>query len=177
MRFTTHACHGLIASPKLDRDPLFKQAVVYIMEQNDEESYGVLVNHDSHVSVGDLNKHSALELPKTLWDQPIGWGGPFMQHQLFALVSHGPQHLHLSPIHLDEIEEALKQVPNVRLLIGLCVWSFGQMEQELQKGFWLNMPPNADLVFNTPMDAMHTQALARLHIKHPALLSHEVAYA
>ena len=50
------------------------------------------------------------------------------------------------------------------MALGYAGWSAGQLEEELADNFWILVPANADIIFNTPYEQRLNAAVAQLGI-------------
>lgn len=154
----------LVASPRMD-DPLFQQAVVLVVDQSDDQTFGVMLNRPTPETVGQLWKEVS-EIPCES-GRAVFVGGP----------EDGP----VAVLHTDESAADVPLLPGVflsveknnlewivqqqdveqRLFIGTADWDAEQLEEELANGDWLILPATQDLVFADPEDQWR-QALQKL---------------
>jgi putative transcriptional regulator len=149
----------LIAQPYLG-DPNFERSVVYLVEHNEEGTFGFVLNKDTGMVMGDfLEKYETCELP-------VFVGGPVEQNTIHYILA---QENALSDsvaiangVHwAGNFEELMGKIGThginedlIRFFIGYSGWSAGQLEEELEQKAWIicKQPP-ADLVFE--MDPQH----------------------
>jgi putative transcriptional regulator len=65
-----------------------------------------------------------------------------------------------------------------RLLItlGYSGWAAGQLEDEMQRNSWINVPAAPEVIFDTPIEQRYDKALAILGID-ARMLSQETGHA
>jgi putative transcriptional regulator len=62
------------------------------------------------------------------------------------------------------------------LALGYAGWAPGQLENEIQANGWLTCPADADIVFDSEIEAKYERALAKLGV-HPSFLVAEAGHA
>ncbi|CAK9884269.1 MAG: hypothetical protein XXXJIFNMEKO3_00651 [Candidatus Erwinia impunctatus] len=157
--------HFLIAMPGL-HDPLFKRAVIYLCEHNDEGAMGLIINKpmESLTIEGMLKKLSIKPEPRNAsidLDKPVMAGGPLAQDRGFIL--HSAERKYASSILVSDntvlttscdVLETLgtdEQPENVLVTLGYCAWEKDQLENELLENAWLTGPANSNILFRTPI--------------------------
>jgi putative transcriptional regulator len=164
--------HFLIAMPAL-QDPLFKRAVVYICEYNDEGAMGIIINKP----LENLQVDSVLEKlkidpeprdPAIRLDKPVFIGGPLAEDRGFIL--HSPPDTFTSSIRISDetvittsrdVLETIgtaKQPADVIVALGYSSWEKGQLEQEILDNAWLTAPADAAILFHTPISERWREA-------------------
>jgi putative transcriptional regulator len=143
----------LIASPRL-ADDWFAQSVVLVLDQNDEETFGVILNRPT--------KETVSELWNEVGDIPCAKGDP--------VFAGGPADGPVIVLHQDEDAADLPVVPQVflsvekqhleelvhqddrpqRMFVGTSGWTKGQLEREIAHGDWLLLPATDELIFAAP---------------------------
>ena len=165
----------LIASPELD-DPQFKQSVVLILEHDEEETVGLIINRDSRINCTQIMKQFNLE-----WYGPhenLLVGGPVDPKSLWMIHGEGWPFDHKTIFHglsVSRSEEALSVLCHAReqrlnVYVGYAGWGAGQLEREIQEGSWWTVEVDADFIFETDRSDMWSEALARLGVDSEMLL-------
>jgi putative transcriptional regulator len=148
----------LIAARHL-RDPNFYKSVVLIVEHNDGGAMGVVINRPSGVTLANaLKKH--FELPDN--GELVYVGGPVEQNALFIL--HNAEDLALaetpilpglfagsSPEIFEKIMERATETDSdlrFRVFFGCAGWAPEQLEGELSRNDWLQVPADAELALS-----------------------------
>ena len=136
----------LIAHPNL-LDPNFRRGVLIISASDPQEgSFGLVVNHPTEKSVGELLPDHELG---ALGELPVFIGGPVARDQLtFASFQWIDEALAIrTHLLLDEARElAAEGEGTVRAFLGYAGWSKGQLEAELEQKAWLVQKPDQDLL-------------------------------
>lgn len=177
----------LIAMPSLD-DSWFEKTVIYIIEDNDEGSTGLVVNKPHSLSVGQILEHFHIhaELSPNELNETILMGGPVDIERGFIL--HQPVGDWQNTVDLDHnlgltVSEDFLQAlakgsaPKDHIIcLGTASWGKGQLASEIQRNNWLTAPYNASLIFETPLEARWKVALGMLGVS-PEFLSGEAGHA
>lgn len=179
--------HFLIAMPSLD-DSWFEKTVIYIVEDNEHGSMGLIINLPHKLNVEDLITHFdySPNHESTYLDQVVLRGGPVDMERGFIL-HHPAGHWKSSmvlPDNLamtvsDDFIEALSQnkAPQQFIVcLGFAGWKPGQLAQELQSNSWLTIPYNQALLFDSPIERKWEIALSTLGIS-PEFLTLEAGHA
>ncbi len=171
----------LIATPSLD-DGWFEKTVIYIVEDNEYGSMGLVINSPNRLTVKDLLEHFHLPIHDESEEltRQVLIGGPVDNERGFIL--HTPQGQWKSSMPLqdglamtvsEDFLEAVseQQAPdNFLVCLGFAGWEPDQLAQELQENSWITIPYNESLLFETPVEKRWEVALATLGI-HPSMLS------
>ena len=156
--------HFLIAMPAL-QDPIFRRAVVYICEYNEDGAMGIIINKPlENLQVeGILDKlkiPAEARLPEIRLDKPVMLGGPLAEDRGFIL--HTPP-VFSSSIRISDntvvttsrdVLETLgtaSQPSEVLVALGYASWEKGQLEQEILDNAWLTAPADMNILFKTPI--------------------------
>lgn len=155
----------LIAETEL-QDPNFFRTVVLILHHNEEGAFGLVVNRESEVTVGEVIEgveHSPVA------DLRVFVGGPVQQNYVFVLHGGFPPRYHSDHVETpcegvffepsfqhvidymnseDYVTLETTDRPRVRVFAGYSGWGSGQLEQELEDDAWLIHPARSDLVFD-----------------------------
>ncbi len=180
----------LIAMPGM-ADETFSGAVVYLCEHTDKGALGLVINRPIELNLRGLFER--VELPfhrDDIAEQPVYYGGPVQTERGFVLHDRlGPEGGHYAstltvPDGLEmtasrDVLEAIAQGAGPRralVMLGYAGWGAGQLEDELARNGWLTVGANADVIFDTPIEARYERALGLLGI-HSSMLSQDVGHA
>lgn len=147
----------LIAKPHI-RDSNFFKSVVLMVEHNEEQAMGLVVNRPSSTTVAKaLNGHM-----EATEDALVYVGGPVEPAALFIL--HNAAHLDpgeeavVEDILVGSSAEVFEQVVEAaededrgirfRVYAGCSGWGPGQLEGELARGDWFLFPGSEEMVFH-----------------------------
>ncbi len=154
----------LISEPYLP-DPNFERTIILLCENNDEGSFGFVLNKPSLVKVSEV-----MEEVKG-YDLPALVGGPVQQDTL--------HYLHRNPALEDSIEIApgiywggnfenlllmmdTRQMDHkdIKFFLGYSGWTAGQLEEELEQDSWIvSDKVSEELIFDTPPESMWKKTL------------------
>ncbi|WP_313107613.1 YqgE/AlgH family protein [Atlantibacter sp.] len=157
--------HFLIAMPGL-QDPLFRRAVVYICEYNEDGAMGLIINKPlENLKVdGVLQKLKITPEPRDparRLDKPVFVGGPLAEDRGFIL--HTPPDKFNSSIRISDntiittsrdVLETLgtaSQPEEVIVALGYSSWDKGQLEREILENSWLTAPADMNILFRIPI--------------------------
>jgi len=137
----------LLASPAL-ADGTFERSVIFMAEHSREKgAMGVIINHRSESTVGDIISDPALA---PLHPLPIHQGGPLSTNELsFSCFSWNETtglefKPHISPQNAVALMK--KKTNLVRASVGHSAWAPGQLEDELQRNTWITTKPTSALL-------------------------------
>lgn len=148
------------------QDPVFKRALVYICEHNEDGAMGLIVNKPmDQFSVENVLSKLSIEPtprdPAIRLDKPVFSGGPLSDDRGFIL--HTPQAGFGSSISISadtmittskDVLETLgtpSQPRDTLVALGYSAWEEGQLESELLENVWLTTPADTDILFHTPI--------------------------
>mgnify|MGYP001818362975 CR=1 FL=1 len=146
----------LVASEAM-KDPRFKEAVILVTPHHRGEVVGVVVNKPTETAVSTLFPQSEL---KDEHARQVYFGGPLSMQSLLFLISSKKQpeaSLRIfDDVFLSADSKVLQQVlrhpkpfAGLRVFSGYAGWKPGQLEAEVEKGYWLLREADAEILFNT----------------------------
>ena len=165
----------LVATPEL-RDPNFRQAVIYMVEQTEEGAFGLVVNRP----IGEMAHADILARLDITGEAGEGKlrifsGGPVGPDEGYLL--HSSDKLYKSSKAVDETyvisapEEALASIgqgegpAEALLVLGYAGWHAGQLESELAAGAWEHVPADRDIVFDREVASKWQRAMGLVTIE------------
>lgn len=166
----------LIAAKNL-RDGNFYKTVVLLLEHNDSGAMGLVMNRPMDVSVSSaLSQH--FEMPES--DHFLYSGGPVEPNALLILHNseeydqeHTPVipgvYVGTSPDVFDKVVDAACETESTfqfRIFSGYSGWGEGQLEGEIGRGDWYELPAEADYVFRTDPYELWEDVLSDYHKSH-----------
>lgn len=177
----------LIAMPSLD-DSWFAKTVIYILEDNDEGTRGLVINKPHNLNIKQLLEHFHIHTADNRTDlqQDVLMGGPVDMERGFIL--HTPAGDWQSTILMQDdlgltvSEDFLKAISDhdspkdYLICLGLATWSKNQLADEIRRNSWLTAPYNASLIFETELEDRWKVALGMLGVA-PEFLSSEAGNA
>ncbi len=170
--FNQLAGQFLIAMPGL-AGPYFTRSVVLVCSHSSEGSLGLVVNHPSDTTLGELLQQlDQHDIDPQRANEPVMTGGPVQEDNGFIL--HPPladpgeatlpvnEHFQMTS-SLDLLYRIGRgEAPEAHLVaLGFAGWGPGQLEEEVKNNFWLTAPSDPAVVFHTPF-GKRWEAAARL---------------
>jgi len=179
--------HFLIAMPNL-QDPNFSQSVTYICEHNEEGAFGIVINHETEATIGEVLEQLKItpDASNPFLEQRVFLGGPVDIER--GLILHKPtgnwsstvcQNENIAVTSSLDIMRAIaeqKAPDNFIVCLGYAGWGEGQLEQEMIDNAWLSGPADNEIIFQTPV-AERWQAAASLLGVDLSLLSSDIGHA
>ena len=176
----------LIAMPSLD-DSWFEKTVIYIVEDNEHGSMGLVLNLPHKLDVEQLLSHFNInkQITPQIAQQRVLMGGPVDMEHGFLL--HKGEAIWQKSLSLkdglamtvsDDLLQAIGQNKGPDKFIaalGFAGWEKGQLAKEIQENSWLSIPYNESLIFDVKIDEMWLVSLQTLGIS-PEFLSMEAGY-
>lgn len=176
----------LIAMPSLDNS-WFEKTVIYVVEDNENGSMGLVLNLPHKLSMSELLAHfkQQTNLTDDVSQQSVFMGGPVDIEHGFILYKGSSNWQHsmklkdnLNMVVSEDVLKAIgKNVGPEELLIflGFAGWEKGQLAKEINENSWLTIPYNEHLLFNINSHKKWNTALSTLGIS-PEFLSAEVGH-
>lgn len=148
----------LLAMPGIG-DPRFERAVIAMCAHDDEGAVGVGVGAEiAGLGFHELLKQVEIEPRPGVPDAPVHFGGPVEIRRGFVLHSHdwsGQDTVDVAGRWaLTGTLDVLKAIAEDRgparwlVALGYAGWGAGQLDGELRRPGWLNVPGAAELLFD-----------------------------
>ena len=142
----------LVASPALKETP-FHRAVVLVLQNNSQGTFGVTLNRPA-----DEDMRSAWEQMTGIQaeDPILVQGGPingpvFAIHREPELADHEVAGGVFVCSETDKFLELSQQATSdYRIVFGVAGWQVGQLQQEIEMGYWLPISNQIDFAFEPP---------------------------
>lgn len=149
--------HFLVASPRLP-DPNFSQAVVLVIEHNEQGAFGLVLNRPSNITIGKFfEEFEELHVDN---GQLVRIGGPLLGpvmslHQVESLSGE----VVLPGVYLTSDKSGLQSLvksdePSYLFFNGYTGWGNGQLEGELKLGGWLISKATSKHVFRSDFEKL-----------------------
>jgi putative transcriptional regulator len=158
----------LVATPSLV-DPNFANAVVLLLDHDDDGSLGVILNRPSAITVASVlaDWGASVDPPEVLFE-----GGPVSTDAALAVAlvpDAGPDPIgfrcifdRTGIIDLDTPPEVLAPaITRMRVFAGYSGWGSGQLQAEVDKGSWYVLESTAHDIFDPDPGALWSQVLRR----------------
>ena len=173
----------LIAMPGMV-DENFAGSVIYLCDHSSTGAMGLVINKPTDVDLATVFDKVDLKLEiQTKATEPVYFGGPVQTDRGFVLHEHkqGEYTTHYNSslripggLAMTTSKDVLEEVaaghgPSRFLMtLGYAGWSAGQLEDEIARNFWLNVPaPTEDMayiIFDTPDEYKYQNVLGLLGI-------------
>jgi len=164
----------LIAMPHM-ADPNFAQALIYLVEHNEQGAMGLVVNRPSDLDLAQVLAQLRPDTPPTEERRglPIYTGGPVQTDRGFVLHPSGYSFqatLDLGELALSTSQDTLLAIADGQgpsrclIALGYAGWDAGQLETELLENTWLTCPADPAILFDVPAEQRLPAAAARLGI-------------
>ena len=175
---STAPAHALTAPEFLigsrTEDPDFAQSIVLLLQSGAHGAMGLIVNVRTEVRVGEL--FPGLKTPAGA--APLYKGGPVRQGVnglVRSRVKLAGASAVFGDVYLIPEQSNLKQrlaegaaSSTLRIYVGLCGWSAGQLGNEILAGVWRTAPPDASVIFDPHPETVWQRITARLKAKQVA---------
>ncbi len=158
----------LIAHPQLRDDLLYGSTILFAKPMQDGSWLGFIINKPTRMTLGQLFPSDG---PSQKVVEPVFLGGPVETRMIVALVerhdSPGAGSIQLAPdlflaVHGETVDRIIKSDPgHARFYAGVVVWQPGELDEELQRGFWFEMEPDAQLIFSKKTDGLWQELVRR----------------
>jgi putative transcriptional regulator len=178
--------HFLLAMPSM-ADPNFGGAVVYIAEHSSKGALGLVINRPTELTLQSLFERIDLKLEiAPLGAAPVFFGGPVQTDRGFVL--HEPIGTWNSTvvvgdsIGLTSSKDVLEAVASgsgprkLLVTLGYAGWGPGQLEDEIARNAWLNVPADPAVIFDAPVNERLPRAFRLLGVD-PTFLSSAAGHA
>ena len=152
--------HFLISLPHM-KDPLFERTVIFICEHDKNGAMGLIINKEIEKNNDSFpNTENDKELIKTLVDNKLFIGGPVLTDRVLFLhtIKKVPESISVSKeVSVSSDINVLKLLRNIsgqqyKLFLGHSGWSEGQLEREIENGYWLLQKSINSLIFEKNTD-------------------------
>jgi putative transcriptional regulator len=164
----------LLVVPRQSPDPSFAESVVLIVRYAEDGTVGLMMNRQTTLPASDVLRDLK---GSNSYSQPLYAGGPVQVELVQALLQsaagpHDGTHL-LGNVYLIskkvELEKALaagKGSKELRVYLGYCGWSRGQLENEVNQSGWYIFNGSEALVFDSNPSTLWSRMIARteLHV-------------
>jgi len=156
----------LVANPKLGE--FYRATVLIARPVGNGQHIGFIVNRPTQMTLGKLFPEHE---PSAKVADPVYLGGPVYVDTIFALVqrdaSPGGKSMPLfedlfvavDATTVDQIIEHDAQ--HARFFAGMVAWRPGELEQELERGFWYVHRPDAKLLFRKSTEGLWDELVQR----------------
>jgi putative transcriptional regulator len=165
----------LVATPELE-GPTFTRTVIYMVRHDSRTgAMGLVVNRPlGEVPMAVLLDQSGLPSTGTKGSVRLHVGGPVEATRIFVLHSDdyaGPDTVKVGGGIAVTAEASILQSTvegkgprSARFTLGYAGWAPGQLEAEMEAGYWIVVPSDAAIVFDDEYGTKWDRAMARRRI-------------
>jgi putative transcriptional regulator len=165
----------LVATPELE-GPVFSRTVVYMVRHDARTgAMGLIVNRKlGEVPMAVLLKQSGLPDEGAKGSVRLHVGGPVEATRIFVLHTDdytGPDTVKVGGgIAISSDSSILKAITGgkgprrSRFTLGFAGWAPGQLEAEMQAGYWVVVPSDGEIVFDDAYETKWDRAMAKRRI-------------
>jgi putative transcriptional regulator len=160
----------LVAKRQL-KDRFYGATILVARPIGEDQHIGFIINRPSQVTLGQLfPKHA----PSRKVPDPVFVGGPINTESIFALVqttkNPGGRSVKLSDnlfavIDGKLVDDVIEKTPShARFVAGLVAWRTGELQDEVRRGAWHVLDPDAALVLRQP-DGLWEELVRRAELR------------
>lgn len=151
-------------------DPMFGKTVILLVRYQRDGTLGLIINRPTDVP---LSRALGGVKGAAKRDEPVYAGGPVAIGAALALLhanvmpEEGVTHVHgkvysiADGQSLEKILESKAGPGELRVFMGYSGWARGQLESEIESGFWHVLPADAELAFDPEPETLWTRLVAR----------------
>jgi putative AlgH/UPF0301 family transcriptional regulator len=157
----------LVAQPDLSSE-IFGSSILFVRPLPDGSHIGFIINRPTTAKLGDLFPEDE---PSQKVVDPLFLGGPESYNRVFALVDHrnaaGNEAMQMMPgvflvAESKDIDKIIASDPeHARFFLGMVTWRPGQLDEELDRGFWYADKADAKLVLEKKTDGLWEELVRR----------------
>jgi putative AlgH/UPF0301 family transcriptional regulator len=157
----------LVAQPDLSSE-IFGSSILFVRPLPDGSHIGFIINRPTTAKLGDLFPEDE---PSQKVVDPLFLGGPESYNRVFALVDRrnaaGNEAMQMMPgvflvAESKDIDKIIASDPeHARFFLGMVTWRPGQLDEELDRGFWYADKADAKLVLEKKTDGLWEELVRR----------------
>jgi len=160
----------LVAQPDV-QGAVFESSIIFVRPLPDGSHIGFILNRRTTATMTDLFPDD--EASKKVAD-PLYLGGPDGYNRVFALVDKREAvkgAIQMMPglflvADAKDIDRVIASDPeHARFFLGLVTWQPGQLDDELDRGYWYVDKPDAKLILEKKTDGLWEELVRRSEAK------------
>ncbi len=174
-------------------DAFFSEAVVLLCDYNEEGALGIVINRVTEIQ-SPLVLDQMGVTDRGGIEGPVLWGGPVQPGAVFLTFSREPNAA--APMDNEDETTPIFRVakdllvspsrdiiaavsgdpgnPGAFLSLGYSGWAPGQLDNEIQRGSWIFMEIDRQLLFETPPEERYEACLLSLGVESGMIWMHPV---
>lgn len=158
----------LLVAKRSLKDRIYGSSIVLARPLGEERHVGFILNKPTTMTLGKLfPKH----VPSQKIVDPVYLGGPMGPEVIFAMVkgsqSPGGRSLQLAPGLFLAFDSAIvdriieTQPQQARFLAGMVMWQPMELAEEVKRGLWYVLEPQAEVVLRKSTDGLWEELVGR----------------
>jgi putative AlgH/UPF0301 family transcriptional regulator len=158
----------LLVAKRTLKDRIYGSSIVLARPLGEDRHVGFILNKPTALTLGKLfPKHT----PSQKIVDPVYLGGPMGPEVIFAMVkgnqSPGGRSLQLAPGLFLAFDSAIvdriieTQPQQARFLAGMVMWQPRELSEEVKRGLWYVLEPQAEVVLRKSTDGMWEELVGR----------------
>lgn len=155
----------LVAAP--DLQGFYRQTALLVVPAAGGQHLGFILNRATDVKLATLFPEHA---PSAKVADPVYFGGPERVESIFAIVRRDPG---APSLHLfgdlfvtgsaEAVDRIIESTPNdARYFAGFVGWRPGELEKEIEAGYWQLAEPDAALIFSKDSGHLWEELMKRV---------------
>jgi len=166
----------LVASPD-SPDPHFAETVILLVRSNQTSAVGLIINRPTRIRLSRI-----FQLPKgsRTGAEPVYEGGPVGRTGVLALLRASSRPEGAERVFADVCLVSSKSLlektlaagvgsTRLRVYLGYCGWSAGQLRNEVKAGAWYVARGEAERVFDAHPESVWRQLIRQVAVSHARL--------
>ncbi len=156
----------LVARPELSQ--FYRATVLLAVPARNGQHIGFIINRPTDITLAELFPEHA---PSKLVTDPIFLGGPDQLRNVFAVVNRdrnpGGHSIPLMnelflAIDVEVVDSIIeKEANHARFFVGMVTWDPGELDAELERGFWYVLQPEVAVVLRKSTQGMWEELVRR----------------
>ncbi len=159
---------ALLVAPPMQDDPNFQRAVVLLCDHNEEGSFGLVLNRQLSLQLGDILEELEAYKPPLLLGGPVQPNTLHYVHRLGNSISDAIEVV--DGVYwggdFESVKETVQtgnaQAQSLRFFLGYAGWTAGQLGQEIEAGGWIVANGEPDFIFSTEPAGLWRAVLLRM---------------
>jgi len=157
----------LVARPELQHS-LYGASILVARSMPDGSAVGFIINKPTKITLGQVFPEHQPSLKVT---DPVFIGGPVGTDLIFALVerkdSPGEGSIPLGPglflaMHSETVDRIIEsESDHARFVAGMVVWRPGELAEEMRRGLWYELAPDAGMAVQKKTDGLWEELVDR----------------
>jgi putative transcriptional regulator len=161
----------LLVASRHAPDPVFGETVILLVRYEQDGTVGLVINRPTNVPISRALEKLNAAKQRT---EPVFAGGPVETGSVLALLRANTmpaeEAIHVfGKVYLVSSKALLEKslaskgggADHLRVYLGYCGWSKGQLEDEVSQGAWHVLPSDADQAFDAEPETLWSRLVVR----------------